>query len=92
MVEMKQSVINIAATHKAIVGKIISNLRRKLQIKQSEVAKEIGINQSTLSRIENGESFLTVEQLIKFARFLKIKPGIVLTEIENTEQRLIRDN
>ncbi len=67
-----------ATTYPAIVGRILVGLRKDAGIGQDELAESIGITQSTLSRVERGESALTVDQLARAANMLGKKAGDIL--------------
>ena len=54
------------------VGKRIKEERQKRKIKQNELAKKIGIQNSTLSQYENGKSEPNQEMLFKIAEALGI--------------------
>ena len=53
-----------------------------MKVEQAALAKAAGVNQSTWSRIERGESALSVEQLFQAANYLQIKPSVVIQESE----------
>lgn len=72
-----KSLRNIVS-YPAIVGQVISNLRKINKIDQVDFAVSIGVKQSTLSRIENGTSALTMEQLAMAADELYVTPGYIL--------------
>lgn len=55
--------LNGVTNYAAIVGIILSSLRKEKGLSQSEVAQYLDLNVSTWSRIESGLSALTVEQL-----------------------------
>lgn len=46
-----------------VIGTVISRLRRQKGLSQAHLADAVGVNQSTLSRIETGQSSLSVDQL-----------------------------
>lgn len=48
-------------------------------VKQSELAKISGINQSTLSKIMKGEAKLTIQYICRLCKALKIDPGVLLS-------------
>lgn len=60
------------------VGKNIRKARKKLGLKQSEVAKKAGINANYYSRIERGEVNPTIEFISKIIKVLKIKSSDIL--------------
>lgn len=63
--------IRLATSYPAIVGAVLANERIKANLTQAEAAKRIRLAASTLSRIEAGQSALTVEQLAQLAIVFK---------------------
>ncbi len=76
---MSSSQLKPATTYPAIIGKILTDLRKRAEIGQDVVAGAMGITQSTLSRVERGESALTVEQLARAAKSLGETASSILT-------------
>ena len=50
-------------------GKNISNLRRKKNVSQEELAEYVGVGKAAISKIELGTSFPTFSNLDKIARY-----------------------
>ena len=75
-------------TYQAIVGSVLVGIRKELGVEQSALAKAVGVNQSTWSRIERGKSALSIEQLFLAANHLQIKPSIVIHNSEKAVQSL----
>ena len=75
-------------TYQAVVGGILFKLRKKQQIDQRLLAKAIGVTQSTWSRIERGESTLSIGQLANAAEYLGVNASSVLLEVENVVKEL----
>ena len=75
-------------TYQAIVGSVLVGIRKEHGVEQSALAKAVGVNQSTWSRIERGESALSIEQLFLAANHLQIKPSIVIRNSEKAVQSL----
>ena len=75
-------------TYQAIVGSVLVGIRKEHDVEQSALAKAVGVNQSTWSRIERGESALSIEQLFLAANHLQIKPSIVIHNSEKAVQSL----
>lgn len=75
-------------TYQAIVGSVLVGIRKELGVEQSALAKAVGVNQSTWSRIERGESALSIEQLFLAANHLQIKPSFVIHNSEKAVQSL----
>lgn len=70
------------ATYPALVGAVLQARRKELGFSQTQVAEEAGLNVSTWSRIENGESALTIEQLAAVAARLDLAPSAILRSVE----------
>ncbi len=62
----------IVTTYPAIVGACLAAKRKEQGLSQSELALSVGLTVSTWSRIENGESALTIEQLALAAQRLNL--------------------
>ncbi len=75
-------------TYPALVGNIIAQLRKERGFGQAEFAAMVGLGQSTWSRIEKGESALTVEQLAKTAEQLDMKPHELLVLVDGARDNL----
>lgn len=72
----------------AVLGTVIAYYRKKKNIGQAELANKMGITASTLSRIENGESAMSIDQLYMACNFLGIKTHVLLAAAEELEERL----
>lgn len=62
----------MADTTKAQLGQRIQTLRKRAKLRQEYVAEQIGIDAKSLSRIEGGSRFPSMETLEKIASVLKI--------------------
>lgn len=80
--------LNPETTYPAIVGRVLASTREVFPLEQSELAARLGINQSTWSRIERGETALTVEQLAKAATALGTTAGRILIDADNAVEGL----
>jgi transcriptional regulator with XRE-family HTH domain len=71
---------NAVTTYPALVGGVLAALRRQSvpPVTQQRVADAVGVSVSTWSRIETGETALTVEQLAMAASMLGTSPGAIL--------------
>jgi repressor LexA len=72
-------------------GQRIKSRRLELGIKQTELAVRLGMAQSSLSELENGESVMpNSEHLLKLARILGVSQSWILTgkdgEVEVLDQ------
>jgi transcriptional regulator with XRE-family HTH domain len=67
---------------KDIRYQVYYNIKRLREIngdKQQTVAKMLGISQSAYSRIENGESDISLEHILKLCEFYSMKPEVFFT-------------
>jgi transcriptional regulator with XRE-family HTH domain len=60
------------------MGSRIRVLRDEKRLMQLDMAREMGISVSLLSRIENGLEKLTVDNLLKLCRFLNVSADRIL--------------
>jgi transcriptional regulator with XRE-family HTH domain len=75
-------------TYQAVVGRVIVKIRKDLNKDQNALADAVGVNQSTWSRIERGDSPLSIDQLALAAGFMGIQPSIILQEAEIARKEL----
>jgi transcriptional regulator with XRE-family HTH domain len=73
----------------AVVGQTMSQMRTARGLSQSALAKQLGLAQSVVSRIENGGLPLTVEVLARYAEALGTTPSEILRTAERGA-RLLR--
>lgn len=85
---MSRHSLKTATTYPTVVGAVIAQLRKEKGIKQGEFAARMKIGQSTWSRIEQGTSSLSIEQLVKAAEYLEIAPSKIVAKVDETVQRL----
>lgn len=86
MVDEKK--FNGSTTYPALVGNVLAQLRKERGIGQAEFGALVGIGQSTWSRIEKGESALTIEQLAKAAAQLDLAPHELLAVVDGAVDNL----
>lgn len=75
-------------SYPAVVGSVLVNLRNQQGIRQGDLAQAVGVTQATWSRIENGSSALTIEQLGTAASRLGILPSQILVLADQAVQQL----
>jgi transcriptional regulator with XRE-family HTH domain len=80
--------LNGNTTYPALVGNVLAQLRKEKGIGQAEFGSLVGVGQSTWSRIEKGESALTIEQLAKAARCLEFQPHELLAVVDGARENL----
>ncbi|MEI9996786.1 MAG: helix-turn-helix transcriptional regulator [Rhizomicrobium sp.] len=71
-----------------LVGQIIQSHRDQLGLHQSQIATAIGLSRSAYSRIESGDTSMTLSQLRPVARSLGLAPSQLLAEADNYASQL----
>lgn len=61
------------------IGKKLKDARKKLGLKQSDVAEKAGISVNYYARVERDEENTTIETLKRILKVLNIKSSDVLT-------------
>ncbi|AZS77611.1 helix-turn-helix domain-containing protein [Achromobacter spanius] len=84
MTEMKP-----VTTYAAIVGAVLAQVRIAAGLTQGDLAKAIGIGPSTWSRIEKGESSLSVDQLKLASDALNISASRILELVDLAEKATV---
>ena len=69
------------------IGARVRVLRQELGFTQAKLAKILGTTQTALSEVERGNRGLTVQQVVKLARSLKVSPNDILGERTGDERR-----
>ncbi|MCY1260062.1 transcriptional regulator, y4mF family [compost metagenome] len=73
-------------TYAAIVGAVLAQVRSAGGLTQGDLAKAVGIGPSTWSRIEKGESSLSVDQLKLAADALNLPASQILEMVDLAEK------
>ncbi len=79
-----------ATTYPALVGRVLGYLREQKKLEQANLARAVGVSQPTWSRIENGQSAVTVDQLARAASALKMQTNQILAMVDQSVNRLER--
>jgi transcriptional regulator with XRE-family HTH domain len=69
-------------TYDELLGRIIAYRREQLGLLQEPFATALGITQSAYSRLEKGQSAMTVTQLRTIAPLVRATPGKLLEETD----------
>jgi transcriptional regulator with XRE-family HTH domain len=64
-----------------VLGKVFEAQRNALKKNQQEFANSIDASQSAWSRVETGQSSLSVEEFVIVCRALKLRPGDALNRV-----------
>jgi len=75
-------------TYSILVGNVISRWRKIQNFDQTALAQEVGVSQSTWSRIERGQIAITAEQLLRVADALGGQPTTILAEADRLRSEL----
>ncbi len=65
----------------------IKAIREIRSISQVQIAKHLGVSQSTYAKIENGISKLSLDRFIQIVEFLDTDPAFYFREITNPRQK-----
>lgn len=68
---------------KKTLGNNIHEFRLKKNLTQEQLAEKIGITSITLSKLENGKSWISLETLEKLIKILDVKPYQLFIETQN---------
>ena len=82
----------LGTTYQSLLGAVINSLRSTSEktITQADIAESLGVTVSTWSRIERGESSLTLEQLLTVALYLNLPLSKLFQNIEEQIEGLRR--
>lgn len=80
------SEISSVTTSAAILGAVLARLRKDKNLTQEELGKAAGVGATTWSRIEQGSSQLSTEQLRAAAKALGVSSAFVLGKAEELEE------
>lgn len=72
----------------ALVGQVLLRLRGRMGLDQNDLAKALNASQSAYSRIEQGDTTISIPQLRVIARRLDISPSDVLSEADRLAEQL----
>ncbi len=71
------------------IGKRIESARKELNLTQEELAKELGLNKSTIQRYETGQvQRIKLPVIAAMAKILNVSPDWLSNKSENKKQNL----
>jgi len=79
-----------AIPYTALVGQVLLGHRGRKGLQQNDLAAALGVSQSAYSRIEQGDTTISIPQLRVIARRLGIAPSDLLREADGLAERLGR--
>jgi len=69
-------------TYSAVLGQVIEDKRKKINLSQGDLAKALGISQPSWSRIEKGQAVMNAEQLNVVADALGEETHTLMAEVD----------
>lgn len=75
-------------SYPAILGRVLEHLRKEKGLDQADVSACLGLTQSAWSRIERGQSGISMEQLVKVGELLLKKPHEILADTDLASEQL----
>jgi transcriptional regulator with XRE-family HTH domain len=75
-------------TYSAVLGVVLSGLRKERLIEQGEMAALMGLSQASYSRLESGKSSFSVDQMFQAASALGISGEEINQRLNNTISQL----
>lgn len=79
---MASTTVKPSIRYGALLGRIIEHRRKQLNVLQEPIADALGITQSAYSRLEKGQSAMSVAQLRTIAPHVRATPAQLLEETE----------
>ena len=76
-------------SYPAIVGKLLENLRKDQNLRQQELAGLLGLTQSAWSRIERGQTGLSMDLLVRVCDVLGTSPHLLLGDADKARAGLL---
>ena len=71
-----------------LVGRVVKSLRAERKIDQASMAQALSLTQSAYSRIESGDTAMSIWQLRLCALVLHVAPSDLLRRVEVLEHRV----
>lgn len=77
-----------AVSYRSLVGQVVAQQRTKLGLGQLDLAEALSITQASFSRLESGQTAMTLDQLSKIATRCGTTPGEILGIADRFADRL----
>ena len=82
---------NTKATYSAVLGQVLSHLRKRKGVEQSDMAMRMGLTQASYSRLEGGKATFSIDQMYQAADALGLSGLQVIEELERYSSHLESD-
>ena len=74
------------------IAENIKELRKEKMLRQEDLAYELGLDRSIISRWENGRAVPTMEQAVKLGEFFEVSSDTFFNEKNKTDKQKSRKN
>lgn len=78
-------------SYPAIIGRILEHHRKEAGYDQGGIAEALGLTQSAWSRIERGQSGLSLEYLVRFSEIVKTEPHKIVEDADYASKKIKAD-
>lgn len=75
-------------SYSAVMGAVVSSIRREKSIEQADVAARMGLSQASYSRLEGGKATYSIDQVFLVAEALRIEPSELFQRVCTTIGKL----
>ena len=75
--------IRPAITYAQLLGRVVEHHRRQIGLHQAAIANALSVTQSAYSRLEQGDSAMSVNHLRVIAQALRTTPAKLLSDTDN---------
>jgi len=82
---MNDSKTVVVSNFPALLGSVMAMRRKEINLTQEDLGNALGMNASSWSRIERGETAINIDQLFTAAETLKIKASELIERTEKNE-------
>lgn len=74
--------------YSALIGGVVQNQRKFLDLQQGDIAQQLGLSQSAYSRIESGDTAMSVTQLRQIAALIGTNAQRILDQADKIAMQL----
>lgn len=75
-----------------VIGRRIKNIRLKQKMRQEDLADKLDISVAFMSRVERGNSKISLKRLTQIAEILNVSPGYLLTGSNTASKDYLRED
>lgn len=88
MIDTATPIPKPAITFARVIGTVVEHHRKRRSLTQEAMARALGVSQSAYSRLEQGQSAMSVTQLRAVAAQLNLSPGALMQNAEGYATQL----